>query len=139
MHTQPAADAPLRRLAVAIATAGAMVLLFIASPASACRFKEDPRPLQVRVAEAPVAFVGTVTAAGPTEVKFGVEIAIKGATTASYTAATTQGSCAIRFRVGDRWLFAGPTQLDPSMPLGTGIQPLADAVGRLKASTGFGL
>jgi hypothetical protein len=139
MRIQPAVQALLRRLAVAIATPGAMVLLFIASPASACRFKEDPRPLEVRVAEAPVAFVGTVTAAGPNGVTFGVEIALKGTTAASYTTATTQGSCAIRFRVGDRWLFAGPTRLDPSKPLGSGSQPLADAVGRLKASTGFGL
>jgi hypothetical protein len=112
--------------------AGGMALL--AGGAWACRFEPDPRPLKERVAAVPLAFVGRVLAVEVGQVRFIVEWPLRGQPAGEQRVALGDGSCAIRFQVGDRWLFAGASQPDPSMRLGPASAPLSSALAPLQAA-----
>jgi len=111
----------------------ASVALF-ASSAWACRFEPDPRPLALRLDAVPLAFVGRVVAVEGGQARFIVELPLRGQPGTEQRVAIGDGSCAIRFQVGDRWLFAGASQPDPSMRLGPSSAPLSSALAPLRAA-----
>jgi len=102
-------------------------LLFVAClvplwtpPAHACTTPQDLRPYAERLADAPLAFVGTVTAVAGLRVTFTVHHAIKGSLAALTTIdALPPSTCSISFAVGQRWLYAGPATSQPSVFLRT--------------------
>lgn len=95
-----------------------------ASASIACTGPLDERPYAQRLASAPLAFVGTVTAVAGSHVSFDVHHAINGSPGPSArVAALPPSTCAIAFAVGQRWLYAGSGASQPSVLL------LADARG----------
>jgi len=109
------------------------VLLFAGS-ALACRLEPDTRPLNERLAAVPLAFVGRVVAVEGGQARFTVEVPLRGQPGSEQRVVLGDGSCAIRFQVGDRWLFAGASQPDPSMRLGPASAPLSSALAPLQAA-----
>lgn len=100
-------------------------LLFLAclvplwtAPAHACSAPQDLRPYAQRLADAPLAFVGTVTAVAGLQVTFTVHHPINGSPGTSATIdALPPSTCSISFAVGQRWLYAGPATSQPSVLL----------------------
>ena len=79
---------------------------------------QDLRPSSQRLAETPLAFIGTVTSVSGLRVTFAVHHAINGAPGSSTTVeASPPSTCSIAFAVGQRWLYAGPATSHPSVLL----------------------
>lgn len=109
---------PLSHMKIRNQLIAAFILACGASGAWACRAAADDRPAQVRYQAAPVAFIGTVISARDEEVTFEVEHALRGASAGRTTIALPKpygSSCTTRFHAGQRWLYAGPTVMDPSV------------------------
>ncbi|NUZ08703.1 hypothetical protein [Piscinibacter koreensis] len=88
------------------------------APALACTTPQDLRPYRQRLVDAPIAFVGTVTAITGLRVTFTVHHAINGSPGSSATIdALPPSTCSVSFAVGQRWLFAGPATSQPSVLL----------------------
>jgi hypothetical protein len=110
------------------ATIGLLALL----PALlACRFVPDTRPLQDRLASVAQAFVGRVESVRDGVATFTVEVPLRGAPASEVRVPIGADSCDIRFRAGDRWLYAGARVPDPSRRLGDVTVPLARVMSRL--------
>ena len=111
-----------------------LALVLLAGPVHACRYAADTRPLATRLAEVPLAFVGRVVAVDQGVAVFEVETALRGRPGKQQRVEIADGSCAIRFHAGDRWLFAGASLPDPSWLLGPASAPLDDALAKLRAA-----
>lgn len=96
----------------------ALLTAFWATCTFACTVPQDVRPYSQRLADAPLAFIGTVTSVSGMRVTFAVHHAING-TPGPSTAieALTPSTCSIAFAVGQRWLYAGPATSQPSVLL----------------------
>ncbi len=69
----------------------------------------DERPYSQRLADAPLAFVGTVTSMSGLRITIAVHHAINGSPGSSTTVeALPPSTCSIVFAVGQRRLYAGP-------------------------------
>jgi len=91
---------------------------FWATCAIAFTVPQDQRPYSQRLADTPLAFIGTVTAVSGLRVTFAVHHAIQGAPGTSTTIeALSPSTCTIAFTVGQRWLYAGPATSQPSVLL----------------------
>ncbi|HOX69168.1 MAG TPA: hypothetical protein PKV56_15010 [Burkholderiaceae bacterium] len=91
---------------------------FWATCAIACAVPQDERPHSQRLADAPLAFIGTVTSMSGLRVTFAVHHAINGSPGPSTTVEVLSPStCSIAFAVGQRWLYAGPATSQPSVLL----------------------
>lgn len=91
---------------------------FWATFAIACAVPQDERPYSQRLADAPLAFIGTVTSMSGLRVTFAVHHAINGSPGPSTTVeALSPSTCSIAFAVGQRWLYAGPATSQPSVLL----------------------
>ena len=114
----------------------AIALVAAAAPASAgCSQLPDKRSLMERLAEAPLAFIGTVKAVGNGAVRFAVEHAFGGVSDREVAVPRpAAGGCVFAFAVGDRWLYAGARAGDASIRLGRADEATADAIGRLRRS-----
>ncbi|HBL19185.1 MAG TPA: hypothetical protein DD417_21115 [Elusimicrobia bacterium] len=100
------------------------------APAGACSIKPDPRPFSERLAAAPIAFIGVVTAVNAKETRFKIEHALHGVTGTKTTVRNSPPStCVIQFEVGARWLFAGDMMMDPSIPLGPATEMTETTMG----------
>lgn len=121
---------------VTLAASVACLALVASQEAAACRFSLDKRPLSDRMREAPLLFVGVVSASTESSVTFDVEHPIHGNAVASQplkiALSMPKSSCSIRFVVGDRWLYGGDTVPAPSSHLGRADQASAEAIGRLR-------
>ena len=96
----------------------ALLTAFWATCTFACTVPQDLRPYSQRLADAPLAFIGTVTSVSGLRVTFAVHHAINGAPGPSTVVETlTPSTCSIAFAVGQRWLFAGPATSHPSVLL----------------------
>jgi hypothetical protein len=96
----------------------ALFTAFSATATLACAVPGDLRPYSHRLAEAPLAFVGTVAAVTGLRVTFNVHHAIHGSPGSSATIdALPPSTCSISFAVGQRWLYAGPATSQPSVLL----------------------
>lgn len=120
-----------------------IALLFIYSSVGlACKFVPDERPVDQRVAEAPIAFEGVVDSVDGEQVTFKVTKWMHGqeqalsmtdkmmgiATPSTYTTKMGKTTCDIRFSVGQNWLYAGTSVLSPSkIILDQGSQRLDDS------------
>lgn len=97
---------------------------FWATCAIACTVPQDQRPYSQRLADTPLAFIGTVTAVSGLRVTFAVHHAIQGAPGTSTTIeALSPSTCTIAFTVGQRWLYAGPATSQPSVLLQADARP----------------
>ncbi len=109
----------------------AALALAAALDSSACKFKPDPRPIETRLAERPLAFVGTVLSVSETDavVSFSIESPIRGVKAGQKTAevALNKTSCGLEFKKGQRWLFAGNDQMSLSTVLAAGRSYLRPA------------
>lgn len=85
--------------------------------AVACRYATDPRPLVQRLDGAALVFVGTVVSDDRDDVVFSIEKVVKGQPGTPFRLTKGRSSCDIRFRRGERWLYAGPTVANPSVLL----------------------
>lgn len=86
-----------------------------AGSAFACSIPRDGRSIQQRVDQSPLAFIGTVQSVDDSRVQFRIEVAIRGATVNTYSAALIPPTiCGRDFSAGQRWLFAGTSWADPS-------------------------
>lgn len=84
----------------------------------ACTVPQDLRPYSQRLADAPLAFIGTVTSVSGLRVTFAVHHAINGSPgTTTTVEALSPSTCSIAFTVGQRWLYAGPATSQPSVLL----------------------
>ena len=84
----------------------------------ACTVAQDLRPYSQRLADAPLALIGTVTSVSGLRVTFAVHHAIKGSPgTTTTVEALSPSTCSIAFAVGQRWLYAGPATSQPSVLL----------------------
>lgn len=84
----------------------------------ACTGPQDMRPYTQRLADAPLAFIGTVTSVSGLRVTFAVHHTINGSPGAATTVeALPPSTCSIAFAVGQRWLYAGPATSQPSVLL----------------------
>lgn len=91
---------------------------FWATCTFACTVPQDLRPYSQRLADAPLAFIGTVTSVSGLRVTFAVHHAINGSTgTTTTVEALSPSTCSIAFTVGQRWLYAGPATSQPSVLL----------------------
>lgn len=106
-------------------TLAAMLLMHgLGSAAMACSLFPDSRSLEQRRAEAPVVFVGVVTALSTETTTWAVEYPMRGTTSREMVLKNSNaGTCGISFEVGDRWLFAGDFAANPSIRLGSKSQP----------------
>jgi hypothetical protein len=96
----------------------ALLTAFWANCTFACTVPQDLRPSSQRLAETPLAFIGTVTSVSGLRVTFAVHHAINGAPGSSTTVeASPPSTCSIAFAVGQRWLYAGPATSHPSVLL----------------------
>lgn len=96
----------------------ALLTAFWAICTFACTVPQDLRPYSQRLAETPLAFIGTVTSVSGLRVTFAVHHAINGAPGSSTTVeASPPSTCSIAFAVGQRWLYAGPATSQPSVLL----------------------
>lgn len=96
----------------------ALLTAFWATGTFACTVPQDLRPYSQRLADAPLAFIGTVTSVSGLRVTFAVHHAINGAPGPSTAVeALTPSTCSIAFAVGQRWLYAGPATSQPSVLL----------------------
>lgn len=96
----------------------ALLTAFWATCTFACTVPQDLRPYAQRPADAPLAFIGTVTSVSGLRVEFAVHHAINGAPGPSTAVeALTPSTCSIAFAVGQRWLYAGPATSQPSVLL----------------------
>lgn len=96
----------------------ALLTAFWANCTFACTVPQDLRPYSQRLAETPLAFIGTVTSVSGLRVTFAVHHAINGAPRSSTTVeASPPSTCSIAFAVGQRWLYAGPATSHPSVLL----------------------
>lgn len=96
----------------------ALLTAFWATCPFACTVPLDLRPYSQRLADAPLAFIGTVTSVSGLRVEFAVHHAINGAPGQSTAVeALTPSTCSIAFAVGQRWLYAGPATSQPSVLL----------------------
>jgi len=96
----------------------ALLTAFWATGTFACTVPQDLRPYSQRLADAPLAFVGTVPSVSGLRVTFAVHHAINGAPGPSTAVeALTPSTCSIAFAVGQRWLYAGPATSQPSVLL----------------------
>lgn len=110
-----------------------LVALVVAAAqgAGACKFKPDPRPIETRLAERPLAFVGVVQGVSDKDdtVLFSIESPIRGVKAGQKTAEVplNKTSCGLEFKKGQRWLFAGNDQMSLSAPLAAGRSYLRPA------------
>jgi hypothetical protein len=100
-------------------------------PALACVVEPDARPLQQRLVEAPLVFIGTVKAADGGQLRFIVEQWVKGSAGSAVVLPSPAAACAHLFLLGERWFFAGTSLRDPSRRLGDGSLPLSRHMARL--------
>ena len=110
---------------------GMTVLTLASAPAAACVVEPDLRPLQQRLAELPVAFLGTVESVDDGLLRFKVTQWVKGSAGSYFVLPAVPPACAHTFRPGERWFYAGPSLRDPSRRLGDGAQPLSRHLVRL--------
>lgn len=95
-----------------------LLTAFWADCTIACSVPQDLRPYSQRLADAPLAFIGTVTSVSGLRVTFSVHHAIKGSPgTTTTVEALSPSTCSIAFTVGQRWLYAGPATSQPSVLL----------------------
>lgn len=91
---------------------------FWATCPAACTGPQDLRPDSQRLAEARLAFIGTVTAVSGQRVTFAIHHVINGTPGPSTTVeALSPSTCSSAFTVGQRWLYAGLTTSQPSVLL----------------------
>ena len=84
----------------------------------ACTVAQDLHPYSQRLADAPLALIGTVTSVSGLRVTFAVHHAINGSPgTTTTVEALSPSTCSIAFAVGQRWLYAGPATSQPSVLL----------------------
>lgn len=96
----------------------ALLTAFWATCTFACTVPQDLRPYSQRLADAPLAFIGTVTSVSGLRVTFAVHHAINGSPgTTTTVEALSPSTCSIAFTVGQRWLYAGPATSQPSVLL----------------------
>jgi len=94
-----------------------LLAMVMVADAHACRFAMNPASYMERLEEAPLVFVGNVTRLDGGATVFAVEQTIKGAPGPTFSLPLGSGSCDIRFQPGQRWLYAGGLQTDPSVLL----------------------
>ena len=95
-----------------------LLTTFWATCTFACTVPQDLRPYSQRLADAPLAFIGTVTSVSGLRVTFAVHHAINGSLgTTTTVEALSPSTCSIAFAVGQRWLYAGPATSQPSVLL----------------------
>lgn len=104
-------SALIRHLALLVALATGV------SSAQACKFRPDERPLQVRLADAPIVFEGRVISVDDELVTFRVDKAVRGHKGGVFMVAQGHSSCELRFAIGERWLYAGSLVMNPSQLL----------------------
>ncbi|MBL8470896.1 MAG: hypothetical protein KF778_22280 [Rhodocyclaceae bacterium] len=94
------------------------LVLTTCSSALACSPVADRRPYAERLASVPLAFIGTVLAAGADRVEFKVEHLLQGELAqATYALPRTPSTCNLEFLAGQRWLYAGDAITHPSLLL----------------------
>jgi hypothetical protein len=122
----------------AVVVLAGLVFLLV-GPADACRYDPntiDRRPLAARLAEALVAFIGTVSGVRPDGmVEFHVEHVLHGVTDGErFFVKVENSSCDRRFLPGERWLYGGTTLFHPGVLLVGGRSHAGPALVRAEDS-----
>lgn len=111
----------------------ALALALAAPGACACKFVQPTQSFSERISVVPVAFIGVVSRASESLVVFTVEHPLRGIDAKSFTLQRTgSSSCHIGFVAGERWIYGGEFQMDPSVLIGRAEDASATTMGRLR-------